>query len=591
MFTLDEEDIAIIVDIASQITGMCINPQIHGVVFQNVIERMKIQGTDSFEEYLQVVDDCNIERNELISALTVHTTAWFRESAAFELLTALIVQIIREKKNSIQLSVLSVACSTGEEVFSIALVLEYLRQLYPLFDYSIEGWDIDEICIKAARSCRYSKNYLANIPIKYRHLVLLDESTGYFEMNSEIKKRCFFRKCNVFEEKLKSESYDVIFCRNVLYYFEANKANTAIEFIFNSLKKCGLFCCGVSESNVVRKFNKFEHFEQAIFKKRSENIAQVEVVVATSDSKLAWHLKSVFALMNCKLFFAETGEELLKITRIRAIQLVLISRNFDQKDDGFEISNVLKKRSRSVSIILLTHEIQTNMLPVALSHGIDEVVCLPMSRKKAADILEFITIGHSRDGPFLPEIILLGASTGGTEALAQFLIHLPSHCPPVLVVQHMDVSYIEAFAKRLASVSGLKLAECTNGEKLKAGCIYFSLSDAHLTVRRVRTDLQICLDTSPKRWGHRPSVDVLFESGAIAMAKVFAILFTGMGKDGATGLLKIRSTGGFTCAQDEKTSAVFGMPKEAILLNAAQLIGSPQELRTHLLDLIGGRCQ
>lgn len=168
--------------------------------------------------------------------------------------------------------------------------------------------------------------------------------------------------------------------------------------------------------------------------------------------------------------------------------------------------------------------------------------------------------------------IVVGASTGGTQALEALFRTFPASFPPVVAVIHMPAGFTAAFARRLDTLVPMTVKEAEDGETLVEGTIYIAPGNRHVLVRGgVRRTLS--LSDGPKVYNQRPAVDVLFRSAAqTGGASVCGVLLTGMGKDGALGLKAIRDAGGYTAAQDEATSVIFGMPKEAILLDAAQTV-------------------
>jgi len=175
------------------------------------------------------------------------------------------------------------------------------------------------------------------------------------------------------------------------------------------------------------------------------------------------------------------------------------------------------------------------------------------------------------------KIIAIGASTGGTEALRQFLAAMPALSPGVLIVQHMPEKFTTAFAKHLNEISPMEVREAVTGDRLHQGLALVAPGGHHMLLKRSGAQYIVEIVDGPLVSRHRPSVDVMFRSVArFAGANVAACLMTGMGDDGATGLKEIRDIGGRTFAQDEATSVVFGMPKEAWKRGAAeQLIPLP----------------
>lgn len=167
-------------------------------------------------------------------------------------------------------------------------------------------------------------------------------------------------------------------------------------------------------------------------------------------------------------------------------------------------------------------------------------------------------------------IIAIGASTGGTEAIREVLVALPAGMPPIVVVQHMPPHFTKSFADRLDSLCSLHVKEAEDGELLAPGKVVIAPGNRHMELRRSGAFYHVHLQDGPMIHHQRPAVDPLFQTVArYAGRNAVGILLTGMGRDGAAGLLAMRQEGALTMAQDEKSCVVFGMPKEAIALGAA----------------------
>jgi len=171
------------------------------------------------------------------------------------------------------------------------------------------------------------------------------------------------------------------------------------------------------------------------------------------------------------------------------------------------------------------------------------------------------------------DIIAIGASTGGVKAISDILTILPKDTPGIVIVQHMPVGFTEQFAKRLNSKCHLEVVEAKNGEKIERGKAIIAPGDKHMVIRKgLGNSYTIEVGIGEKVSGHRPSVDVLFNSVAkYAGGKALGVLLTGMGRDGAQGLVNIKKMGGLTVVQDEASSVVYGMPKVALELNGADV--------------------
>lgn len=171
------------------------------------------------------------------------------------------------------------------------------------------------------------------------------------------------------------------------------------------------------------------------------------------------------------------------------------------------------------------------------------------------------------------KIIAIGASTGGTEALRVVLEQFPPNAPGTLVVQHMPEHFTKSFANRLNELCAVEVKEAENGDSIVPGRVLIAPGNYHLLLKRSGANYIGHVKEGPLVCRHRPSVEVLFNSVAqFGGANAIGVILTGMGKDGATGLLKMKEAGAETIAQDEATSVVFGMPKEAIACGGANHI-------------------
>jgi two-component system chemotaxis response regulator CheB len=183
------------------------------------------------------------------------------------------------------------------------------------------------------------------------------------------------------------------------------------------------------------------------------------------------------------------------------------------------------------------------------------------------------------------KLIIIGASTGGTEAIREFLMQMPSDCPGILIAQHMPEGFTTSFAKRLDSLCKISVVESAGNERVLPGHAYIAPGHSHLLLVRSGANYMTRIEQSPPVNRHRPSVDVLFRSAAQAAGKnAVGVILTGMGKDGAAGMLEMREAGAHNFAQDEASCVVFGMPREAIALGAAHEVGPLQALPRLVLD-------
>jgi two-component system chemotaxis response regulator CheB len=182
-------------------------------------------------------------------------------------------------------------------------------------------------------------------------------------------------------------------------------------------------------------------------------------------------------------------------------------------------------------------------------------------------------------------VVAIGASTGGTQALQSVLTALPANSPGILIVQHMPEHFTRSFAARLDALCAMEVKEAEDGDSVGPGRVLIAPGNHHMELIRDGAAYRALVRGGPQVSRHRPSVDVLFHSVArFAGRNAVGALLTGMGHDGAEGLLAMRQAGAATIAQDEASSVVFGMPKEAIALGAAELVAPLQEVPARILE-------
>lgn len=187
------------------------------------------------------------------------------------------------------------------------------------------------------------------------------------------------------------------------------------------------------------------------------------------------------------------------------------------------------------------------------------------------------------------KLIIVGASTGGTEALRAFLTQLPPDAPGVLIVQHMPVGFTAAFAKRLNGLCRITVKEAEHNERVLPGHAYIAPGSHHLLVQRSGANYMTALSDAPPVNRHKPSVEVLFRSAAQAAGpNAVGIMMTGMGRDGAKAMLEMREAGAYNIAQDEATCVVYGMPREAVQLGAVHDIVPLNEIAARVFAHLGG---
>jgi two-component system chemotaxis response regulator CheB len=580
-----------------------------GILKNNLIRRMRdLQMAHDPALYLRHLEANESELSHFLSACTIHTTSWFREWPHFERLKEYLVTH-RERLLGRPFRMLCTACSTGQEPYSFACILEAFRLANPGFEYHIDAFDIDAISVGEAQRAIYkwpidSKDFNVKQPfIK----VGRNNAAGFFTFSKDVRSRMRFFTASIAELPTDlAPNYDWISCRNVLIYFEPKQISAIVQKLAAKLEReHGLLALGhsdnldakaiglqlttaalyripaavatkrkttpkvliIDDSQVVRK-----RLAQ-IFKDNGYTTVDVESAYA-ADQALE---KDDFDLVTLDLQMpGENGLDWARRVRRRSFKAPIIMVSDSTPEDAPQILDLLGKEIQEFCDKKTLHS-----QPAAL---VERCAALLEERQPAPALST--EARAKRTGPSVcPDLILIGASTGGTNALTDLLKSFPKPTPPIVIVQHITPNFAKPFSERLAVIAGLKLG--SPGTTLEKDHIYMAAGDEHIRlVNRAGQTLTEPSSAAP-RSRHRPSVDVLFESALQLRGRNFlAVLMTGMGADGATGLLGLRKNGAFTACQDQASCVVFGMPKEAIRMGAAEYIGNIADIRRVLEEAI-----
>lgn len=282
--------------------------------------------------------------------------------------------------------------------------------------------------------------------------------------------------------------------------------------------------------------------------------------------------------------------------------------------DGITFLRILQKhRPMPVVVISSITQAGSKAAVAALEAGAVDVIAKPGSawsigdlrdqlihRVKGAALARF-RIGQAAAGgpkveaaPTMPlnprQIILLGSSTGGTEALKSVLTQLPQGLPGICIVQHIPPFFSKAFAERMNEVCAIEVREAVAGDEVRPGLALIAPGDYHMMIVWNNGRYQVVLNQGPPQHHTRPSVDVLFNSAAACAGRYAVVgLLTGMGSDGAQGMLKLRQAGARTFAQDEATCVVYGMPRAAVELGAAEQVVPLERVPQTLIRAVQAR--
>lgn len=273
------------------------------------------------------------------------------------------------------------------------------------------------------------------------------------------------------------------------------------------------------------------------------------------------------------------GVELLKrILSKAAIPCVVITSL--GKQDGPLVFDALENGAVDYIQKPAMSEMETSKMVILESIRAAASAKVQSGRRRAPRVNKFEvnSINHSK-------IVAIGASTGGTEALKEVLLGLPTEIPPILIVQHIPPVFSSSFANRLNELCPFEVREGVNGDEVKPGRVLIAPGGLHMTVVQTTVGPTIRIDEKPSDTRHRPSVDVLFHSVAQGFRKnAIGVILTGMGNDGAQGLLEMKQQGARTIAQNERTCAVFGMPNAAIKCGAVDEVLPLEEISLKLTE-------
>jgi len=216
----------------------------------------------------------------------------------------------------------------------------------------------------------------------------------------------------------------------------------------------------------------------------------------------------------------------------------------------------------------------------------DPAVCMTATTRPCLSVDTVLARSpHPSTGP--ERVIVVGASTGGTDAIKQLLIQMPINCPGILITQHIPEGFTRSFVQRLDDVCRIKVKQAEQGERVMPGHAYISPGHCHLLLTANRDHYLTELNDGNPVNRHRPSVDVLFRSAANCAGKnAIGIILTGMGNDGAVGMLEMKQAGAYNFAQDEASCVVFGMPREAIAAGAVHEVVPLTQITRRVLDYL-----
>lgn len=324
-------------------------------------------------------------------------------------------------------------------------------------------------------------------------------------------------------------------------------------------------------------------------------------VLILCDEQLALIYKKLFIKLNLKLHFLEAPNVIEARKRVvdDRPNVILMNDKFDNSKALYFLNKL--KHHFPIPVVILSDSLNKEKKKLFICNGAIEAICINnLSHHMEQEVYILKKVFKNIQNRLLSsknseiqnakyDIIGIGSSTGGTEALASIFKNLPINLPPILIAQHMPPEFTRSFADRLDSLGPINVKEAVHGDPLERGWAYVAPGKTHMAIKSINNlkIINIFQDLGDHKYS--PSVDVLFYSISKTFgSKSLAFLLTGMGKDGALGLKAIRDKGGHTICQDEASSAIYGMPKEAKSLDACDRELSLAEIPRYIKYNLGG---
>ncbi len=603
------------------------------LVRSRLLPRLDAYGLGSFGQYQNLLLQLPPEHGEwqeFINQITTNKTEFFRERSHFNILTQqfLPAWVKRNPQKSAKLRVWSAACSTGEEPYSLAMVLFGFFKDYGRFE--ILASDIDTEVLAHAENGVYPLNKLQEIPVEYHYLSLKrgrGQVADWFKIQDSLKKTIQFKRINLALETMKGQPlFDVIFCRNVFLYFQQTNIEKVCSLFSRQLHKDGILVLGHSESLGTQNL---------LWRSTGHSVYQKLEPTTSQQVKPETTKRVLPAKVNIPLKLVPQRKKVLIIDDSATMRKML-SGVLERSDSLRVVGTVGDPRETEAAIKELNPDVITldlkmphlngcEVLEKVLSrYAIPTLIISAVTIEEGPEVMRALELGavdymekptfeslkdndaglidrvlqaastKVRSGPkrklllkttAAPKklgayhnqkpLILIGASTGGIQAITEILTQLPASIPPILIVQHIPAVFSNAFAARMNQICPFHVKEAQQDDPVLQDQVLIAPGSKHM---KIQSDgikgLKVILTDEPPVNRHRPSVDVLFDSGVAAGLgpNIVAIILTGMGNDGAAGLRRLKLQGAQTIAQDEASSAVFGMPREAIRLNAADVV-------------------
>ena len=639
---ISDEDFEYFQQKVLSLSGIHLTKQKKDLVRSRLLARLGQHGLDHLQEYRAFLAGLPADHEEwleFINQITTNKTEFFREPSHFKLLTEqfLPAWLQRHPATDAKLRVWSAACSTGEEAYSLAMVLARFFKSPGRFE--ILASDIDTAVLGYAINGVYPLAKLSEIPVEYQYQSVVKgsgEVAGWFKIARNVRQSIRFERINLVDHEFRYNfPFDIIFCRNVFLYFQPECIDRICTKFASVLESDGILVLGHSES-LATKDSLWRSARDSVYRKVSADKPQLaKAVDRTVTAKPAPSRHKVLivddsATMRQMLSNCLAKSPLLTVAGVVGDPRDLSAAIRKHRPDVITLDLKMPHMSgcEVLERVLCDYTIPTLIISaVTMEEGPEVMRALELG---AVDYMEKPTFETLKNGAaglidrvlqaastkvrrgqkrtlsprratspkrsgtyqYRKPLILVGASTGGVQAITEILTQLPPSIPPILIVQHIPALFSLAFATRLNQICPFNVREAQHGEAVQHDQVLIAPGNKHMTIEADGLGgLKVALSDQPPVNRHRPSVDVLFES-AIKIGlgpQVIGVILTGMGNDGAAGLKLLKQHGAQTIAQDEASCAVFGMPREAIRLGAADTVCSLETIAKQIERLLAAK--
>jgi chemotaxis protein methyltransferase CheR len=546
-FTHDNDALLRLGELLKAETGISLGGLRPELVQARLSRRIHTLGMSDLAEYVtQLERGLKDEVQLFINLMTTNHTYFFRERPHLDFLASIFLPRFLAN-NPKRLTVWCAACSTGEEVYTVAMVIHrYLARQRSKLEVSVLGTDINTEALRIAANGVFPARRMQSVPQDFKREFFKQGKfphDQYYRVADSIRSMVRFAPGNLLANVKIFQTFDLVFCRNVIIYFEQATAKNVVKTLRSSLSDEGILISGLSE--------RIDHLDP-----RLELLGR-SVHAGGPNSRYrhtAWECQPMEETIGDLSSKPRGSAETPTAARPLSVAPPIVNA---------QASPVAPLRTPNPV------DVATQQRPTSLAAT--PALAPVENRKSTAQASSVAPLTRSSASQV---VVAIGASTGGQEAVSQVISEFSTPFPPVVIAQHIAAGYSKAYVDAIARATTLQVKEAQDGENLQDDTIYVAPGGHHLSIgRRIGAKTLYAIvrpDDGSKLFV--PSVNVLFSSlAALESIDVLAAVLTGMGDDGATGARELADRGCRVLAQDRATSTVYGMPGSAVATGAVAM--------------------